>query len=203
MTRIDHVIYGTQDLDAAGQRFWHEYGLASYEGGLHPEYGTANRIVPLGDAYIEIMGIHGEAAARMNPLGDFVLSQIDGGDRWIAWCLRPDDIDATASRIGSVAVPGHRTRPDGTSVTWLLAGLEIALAEPPLPFFIAWDDPANMPGHQTLEHRSEATGIAGVEIACDPARLREHAGSDLPAIIVDGEPGIVAVTIAGANLRIE
>ncbi|HEX9695037.1 MAG TPA: VOC family protein [Actinomycetota bacterium] len=195
MTAIDHVIYGTRDLDAAGHRFWEEYGLASYEGGLHPAYGTANRIVPLGDSYIELMGISDPTAARMNPLGEFVLSQIDAGDRWIGWCLRPDDINAVADRIGSVAVPGHRTRPDGTSVTWMLAGLEIALTDPPLPFFIAWDDPDHTPGRESLEHRAGAMGIAEIEIACDAKQLRHHAGADLPVRIAPGDPGIVAVTL--------
>lgn len=204
MSAIDHVIYATHDLAAAGHRFWEEFGLASYEGGVHPDYGTANRIVPLGDSYIEIMGIQDEAVARMNPLGAFLLTQIDAGDRWVAWCLRPDDIEATAKRIGSVAIPGHRMRPDGTAVTWMLAGLEIALAEPPLPFFIAWDDAASMPGREALDHRTDVKGILRVEVACDPHRLRSHAGDDLRVRVVDGEPGIVAVTLAtGDGRRIE
>lgn len=200
MSHIDHVIYGARDLDETGHRFWDEFGLASYEGGVHPEFGTANRIVPLGDHYIELMGVSDPAVARMNPLGEFLLSQIEAGDRWIAWCLRPGDIEATATRIGSVAVPGHRMRPDGTSVTWLLAGLEIALTDPPMPFFIAWDDPDHTPGHEPLDHRAGAVGIEEVEIACDEARLRDHAGGDLPVRVVDGPPGIVAVTIAGSRI---
>ncbi|HVL90473.1 MAG TPA: VOC family protein [Actinomycetota bacterium] len=201
MNRIDHVIYGTHDVNAAGHRFWDEFGLASYEGGLHPAYGTANRIVPLGDSYIEIMGISDPTAARMNPLGEFVLSQIDDGDRWIAWCLRPGDIEQTAERIGSVAVPGHRVRPDGTSVTWLLAGLEIALSDPPLPFFIAWDDDAHMPGRETLEHRVLADGIDGIELVGDATRLREHAGDDVEASVTEGSPPrIVAVTVGGSRI---
>lgn len=196
MTVIDHVILGTRDLDAAAHRLWEQHGLASYEGGVHPEYGTANRIVPLGGCYIEIMGIADDAVAGTNPLGRFVLSQIDAGDRWIAWCLRPEDIESTAARIGSAAIPGRRMRPEGQTVTWRLAGLEIALAEPPLPFFIAWDDPAQMPGRQPLEHRTDVKAIRRVELACDPHRLRSHAGSDLPVRVVDGPAGIIAVTLA-------
>lgn len=203
MTAIDHLIFGVRDLDAAAHRFWEEYGLASYEGGVHPAYGTANRIVPMGDSYIEIMGVADPSVARTNPLGEFLLSQTQGGDRWVAWCLRSDDIEATATRIGSAAIPGERMRPDGRAVTWRLAGLEIALSDPPLPFFIAWDDPAQMPGREPLAHRADAKGIRRVELACDPHRLRSHAGTDLPVRVVDGPPGINAVVVATGDGSIQ
>ncbi|MGH2829253.1 MAG: VOC family protein [Actinomycetota bacterium] len=162
---IDHVIWGTRDLEAAGRRFWDEHGLASYEGGVHPAFGTANRIIPLGDSYIELMGIADQDVARGNPLGQFVLDTTAGGDRWILWCLRTDDIDVAAARIGSVVVPGERRRPDGSTVSWRLAGLETALSLPPLPFFIDWEDRSAYPGAATLEHRCGADGIARLEVA--------------------------------------
>lgn len=163
-TVIDHVIWGTRDLATAGQWFWSEHGLASYEGGAHPAYGTGNRIIPLGDSYIELMGIVDEATARSNPLGQYVLQQIDGGDRWIAWCLRSDDIDALAARIGAAPVAGERHTPDGRVVSWRSTGLELALTQPPLPFFIAWDDLSVHPGRTPLGHRRDVSGIRNVHV---------------------------------------
>lgn len=200
--RIDHVIYGTRDIDAAGARFWQQFGLASYEGGVHPRLGTGNRIVPFGDSYIEIMGIAEAAVARDNPLGRYLLESTASGDRWTGWCLRPDDIEAVALRIGSAVVPGERRRPDGGTVTWRLTGLEIALSEPPLPFFIAWDDPAQMPGRVPLEHRAGSPRIVAVEVAGDPARLEAHAGAGLPVRPAAGSPGIVAVVLESGDTEI-
>src|SRR6476469_4083347 len=45
------------DLDAAGREFEARHRLASVAGGRHPGWGTANRIVPLGDAYLELVAI--------------------------------------------------------------------------------------------------------------------------------------------------
>jgi hypothetical protein len=40
------------------------YGLASIEGGRHPGWGTANRIIPLGDAYIELVTVVDDEEAQ-------------------------------------------------------------------------------------------------------------------------------------------
>lgn len=202
---IDHVIWGTRDRSAAGGRFWDEFGLASYEGGVHPAFGTGNRIIPLGDSYLEIMGIADMDVARENPLGQFILSQTENGDRWIAWCLRTDDIDATAERAGSAVLPGQRVRPDGGMVSWRLAGLEAALGAPPMPFFIAWDDPASHPGAVPLEHRVGAPRIESLTLSGDEAAVKGHAGPGVPMQFEGGPPGIRAVTLAtdAATLTIE
>ncbi len=52
---MDHVIVIVHDLDAAASRYYEQHGLASVAGGRHPANGTANRIVPLGTSYIELM----------------------------------------------------------------------------------------------------------------------------------------------------
>ncbi len=49
MLRLDHVVFAVPDLDEAAVRFRGEFGLDSTEGGRHERWGTANRIVPLGD----------------------------------------------------------------------------------------------------------------------------------------------------------
>lgn len=35
LPRIDHIIIGAQDLKAAVDHFYNEYGLAAYHGGKH------------------------------------------------------------------------------------------------------------------------------------------------------------------------
>jgi hypothetical protein len=43
---LDHVLLAVRDLQAAGSILEDRYGLASIEGGRHPDWGTANRIWP-------------------------------------------------------------------------------------------------------------------------------------------------------------
>ncbi|MGZ6697752.1 MAG: VOC family protein, partial [Solirubrobacteraceae bacterium] len=45
--RIDHVLWRTEDLDAAAERMRREHGLRAVGGGRHEGMGTHNRIVPL------------------------------------------------------------------------------------------------------------------------------------------------------------
>ena len=65
MLRLDHVVYAAGDLDEAALRFRESFGLDSLEGGRHDRGGTANRIVPLGRQYVELVTVvDPEAAAH-------------------------------------------------------------------------------------------------------------------------------------------
>ena len=64
LPRIDHIIIGAHDLQAAGDHIYNTYGLASYVGGRHQGWGTENIIVPLGEAYLEIAAVFDEALAN-------------------------------------------------------------------------------------------------------------------------------------------
>jgi glyoxalase-like protein len=88
MLRIDHVVLASADLDATGERLWRDHGLASVHGGRHPAWGTANRIVPLGDQYVEALGVlDGEQAARSG-FGRFMRDIAEQGDRWYTVAIR-------------------------------------------------------------------------------------------------------------------
>ena len=99
---IDHVILATRDIDATSLRAsnattvclrWRVAGTRAH--------GAGNRIVPLGSAYIEIMGIVDEAEAAASPMGSWIREQTANGDRLAALCLRTDapGFDATAERL--------------------------------------------------------------------------------------------------------
>ena len=56
--QIDHVMYGVRDLEEARSRFQHSYGLTAVSGGVHPDAGTANVILPVGnDQYVELITV--------------------------------------------------------------------------------------------------------------------------------------------------
>jgi hypothetical protein len=197
--RIDHVVLGSRDLETTAKRFLDGYGLASVPGGHHAAWGTANRIVPLGDDYVEFLAVVDRPVAEASGFGRFLAELTAEGDRWFTVCMADDDIDVTAARLGLDVVPGARLRPDGTEVRWRGAGLEDPRRDPWLPFFIEWQvAPDAYPGRMPVEHRVEVGGISWVEMAGDAARLTEWLDGTPSSIrvLAGGEPGIRAVGLS-------
>ncbi|MGH2635313.1 MAG: VOC family protein [Actinomycetota bacterium] len=199
--RIDHVAFAVGDLEEAAGRFRREYGLDSTPGGRHPGWGTANRIVPLGEAYLELVAAVDEGAASRSVFGRAVLERAAAGGGWAAICVAPDDLDSVASRLGLEVVEGRRERPDGSRVRWRSAGVEDERRAPWMPFFIAWDiETTEHPGRLRAGHGSRVEGIARVEVGGDAAALRDWlGGASLPLVVVPGPPGIRAVALATAG----
>jgi Glyoxalase-like domain len=196
--RIDHVVYGVQDLEVTAARMKEEFGLGSVLGGRHPGWGTGNRIIPLGPSYIELLAVFDRPEAQRSDLGRSLLEAVAEGDRFLAWCVSTDDVEDLAMRLELPVAAGTRERPDGTTLQWRSAGLERALAEPSLPFFITWDIPDDLhPGRAQANHIVRPTGIAKLEVGGDAIRLNEWLGdSVLPVEAVGGPPGVLAVTVA-------
>ena len=171
--RVDHVVYGVSDLDDAGERLARELGLASVPGGVHPGLGTANRLVGLGDSYMELLA---------GPPVDALLAR--GPDRLLGWMVRTDDIEAEAIRLGLDVLAMSRKRPDGVELRWRLAGWGLS---GPLPVFIQWDTPWAPGGEARL---------AWVEVGVHPATLTDWVGgAELPVRYAEGEPGVHAVGV--------
>jgi Glyoxalase-like domain len=192
---LDHVIYATDDLDAEAERWRRASGLASVEGGRHARWGTANRIVPLGEDYVEIAAVVDAEQARGNVFGRAILERTG---RWLGVVVATDELDAVASRLGLDVGQGSRVRPDGTELRWRSAGFDDPRREWWMPFFIEWNVPPELhPGRADVHHGRAVRGIASVEIAGDGERLRSWTGeADLPFVVVDGPGEIRGVTLA-------
>jgi hypothetical protein len=205
MQRIDHVVYAVRDLDAAARQLLDEHGLASIPGGRHPRWGTANRIVPLGDTYLELLAVEDPAVAPA--LSGPLLAATADGDRWYSICVADDDLGTTAARLGLEVHPGVRTRPDGAEIRWRGAGFDDPGRPPWLPFFITWDVPDDLlPGRAPAPaHPSGASGIEAVEVGGDRATLAAWIGDEgrrLPIVVVDDEPGVRAVRLVTDHLDV-
>jgi hypothetical protein len=201
--RVDHVILAVADLDRAAARVEATTGLASVPGGVHPGFGTANRVVPVGGgAYVELMAVQDPALAARTPVGQWVARACATGDALAGWMVAPDDLVTTARRIGAEVVAGERQLPDGTDVRWRLAGIETMLRDPPLPAFIAWDVPGDRhPSAMAVEHAVRPAGVGWVEVAGDGGRLRDWlagdgGAADVRTVCTPGPPGLRAVGIA-------
>ncbi len=127
MLAVDHVIVVVHDLDAAARRYDKQLGLGSVAGGRHAEHGTGNRIVPLGDSYIELMAVVDRDEAASSSLGSWVERRL--GEAPVALCLRTDDIEAAAESTGSIsAATGIASRHGWGPISWTYATSKALLA---------------------------------------------------------------------------
>ena len=192
---IDHVLVPVDDLAAAGAIVERRYGLTSIEGGHHPLWGTANRIVPLGDAYVELVAVIDRDAAALSAFGRWILGATPGQP--LGWAVRTAAISEVGQRLGLSIAEGSRTTPGGEVLRWRSAGLDEATAEPGLPFFIEWGDGVRLPGAAPVHHRSGDVHLRRLTLAVDPARLAQWLGrNELPLAIESGRAGVVSVVLA-------
>ena len=100
--------------------------------------------MPLGATYLELVRIVDEAEAARSAFGRWVAAARSGAP--FGWAVRTDDLDAVAARLGLTVRDGARQAPDGRRLTWRMAGIEQAAAEPSLPFVIEWGAETPFPG---------------------------------------------------------
>ncbi len=158
---IDHVIYRVRDLAEGAARFLDHYGLASLAGGRHPGHGTANRIIPLGPDYLELVAVVDPDEAAGSAFGTKVLDSAEG---WIGVAMRVARIEDHVEP-GDEIIAMTRRRPDGVELSWRLTHFERFLNDEG-PFLIEWgvtDD--LLPGTATARHRVDPTGVAKIEYA--------------------------------------
>jgi hypothetical protein len=187
------------DLAAAGRELGARHGLASIDGGRHPGWGTANRIVPLGEAYLELVAVVDEAEAAQSPFGSWVARASPAVAKPLGWAVRTSELDEVARRLGLVVSAGSRATRDGQVLRWRLAGIEQAAAEPSLPFFIEWEHGTPHPGRTPAPHRAAGVQIAKLEFAGGADRLAawlDH--SRLPITVRPGAPALTSIVLAGA-----
>jgi hypothetical protein len=198
MLRIDHPVRAVRDLDEAAKRWRRDHGLDSSAGGRHARWGTANRVVPLGDDYVELIAVADPERARASAFGRSVARQAAAGEAWLTFAVSTDDLDGVAGRLGLEVSEGRRDLPDGSALRWRSAGLEDERREPGLPFFIAWDvPPEHHPGRTRAGHGIRPRGIAWIEIGGDEARLADWlGGAELPVRVVGGPSVVRSVAVA-------
>ena len=191
--RIDHVIYATNDLDAAAMRVESELGLTVVAGGRHEGHGTQNRIVPLGGGYLELMGVADAEEAVASPIGSALRARLTAqGDGLFAWAVAVESVERVADRLGLPITAVSRQ-----GMTARLVGVAEALPNPVLPFFIERDEGIADPGAG-----GEAGGITWLEVAGDRDALARRLGSgQLPVTVVVGSVGVVAIGIGDTEFR--
>ena len=188
---IDHVIVPVADLADAAAALERKHGLGSVAGGRHPTWGTANRIVPLGDTYIELVAVVEPATASQSPFGTWIATTTPGAP--LGWVVRTTAIDEIGRRLGLTVVAGSRVAPGGEQITWRTVGLDVAIRERGLPFFIEWGDGVPFPGSAQVPHPRGPARLTRLSVDADPLRLHGLLGeADLPVRVA---PERMVVTI--------
>lgn len=184
---IDHVVFCVADLDVAGENLSRQYGFVSHPGGRHPGHGTSNRIVPLGESYLELVAMVDAEEAAHSRFGRWVRENAADPPTAHALCLRTYDLDEICARLGLEPVAMTRETPHGVTLRWRLAGLEQAL-EDQLPFFVEWDIPGDAhPGQMQPGNRVR---IDEVVLTGDVDRLRAWTAGARGVRVESGEPAI-------------
>src|SRR5262245_20187014 len=188
---IDHLVIAVADPDAAADELTTALGVAAGGGGRHDRLGTFNRLVWLGDSYLELIGVFDVDLARESWIGAPTVRALEAGGGLATWAIATDAIDADVARLreqgsdlGDI-VAGERTRPDGRVVRWRLAAPPTL--DPDRPPFLIEHDPTG----------AEWTEADRADRAGGPARLARLEGA------VDGvdRPGRAFARTIGARFR--
>jgi hypothetical protein len=192
---IDHVLIPVEDLSVAADTVEARYGLASVAGGRHPGWGTENRIIPLGETYLELIAVVDPDVAAGSAFGRWIAAAPTG--EALGWAVRTRAIDDVAGRLGLTITDGSRTTPAGDVLRWRSAGLDVATAQPGLPFFIEWGDDVPLPGAAPVEHPRGPATLRRLALSTNAARLASWLGPhDLPVSVQSGRSGVVSVVLA-------
>lgn len=140
LTGLDHVIIGVHDLAQTASNFDQKLGLVASGGGIHPMGGTANRIIVIGDTYIELIAVHAPAEAQQS-----MLARLAKGEGYLNFVLGSNDIHADsgaiAARGNTLLGPkaGELRSADGRSRAWIRADIERPDLTQHYPFIIQHD----------------------------------------------------------------
>lgn len=93
MLTFDHFAVTATTLDAGARWVETALGVTLAGGGKHALMGTHNRLLALGDIYLEVIAIDPEATPPSRPRW-FDIDRFTGAPRITTWIARTDDLDA-------------------------------------------------------------------------------------------------------------
>ncbi len=171
---LDHIIIGVNDLAQATETFEHRLGLLASGGGSHPTGGTANRIIVIGDTYLELITICTPAEAQQS-----MIERLAKGDGYVNFVLASNDITGDSQAIAARGTPivgpkaGELTGAEGHSRAWMRTDIERPDMAQHYPFIIQHDSTGKerrfrLAGWQTPpEHPLGATRVLSATISVE------------------------------------
>lgn len=195
LSSVDHLVYGTPDLQRGVGEIEELLGVRATPGGRHPRWGTRNALIALGPlSYLEIIAPDPEQPAPETPRL-FGIDDLEKS-RLVTWAAGGSDLKRLRSEaegkgihLGEVRT-GSRQAPDGALLSWSLTDPGTVLADGIVPFFIDW-------GESPHPARTAAQGAALIGLRAEHPEARSvegilrSIGLDLPV-----RPGAASALIA-------
>lgn len=209
---IDHVVLACADPDATATELEVRLGLAATGGGRHEALGTLNRLVWLGNAYLELVGVFDAELATRSWLGRPVLDALERGGGLVTWAVAVDDLAETlrwappdAGLVGPLG--GERRRHDERVVRWQLAH-PVSLSAT-TPFLIEhdrtaaeWTDVERAARADEQHPVGGRARLAGLEVvAASPAVAAGRLRSVFAAVVEPAGRAAVRVRFAAQDVR--
>lgn len=195
MLALDHLAVAASTLQDGVAVVEEALGVSLAGGGEHPLMGTHNRLLGLGDVYLEVISINPAAPAPDHPRW-FDLDNFSGAPRLTNWICRTSDIEAAiASSPDGVGVPVDLARAD---LRWQMA----VPADGKLPFdnaypaLIQWHGTA----HPTTRLNDVGCRLLEVEVTHPQATTLKSA---LNGVFDDARVSILHGDVAGFRAEIQ
>jgi len=191
---LDHLVLATPDLSGTIADLETRLGVRAAEGGRHPNRGTRNAVIALSDvSYLEIIGVDPEqpspTSARWFRVDSVTTPTL------VAWAAKSSQLEISITAASEFGVElgeildGHRTRPDGTPLSWRFTDPNRVVADGLVPFLIDWGESlhpaataprgprlmefrAAHPEPQSIQTQLRALGIALEVDGCQVPGLR-------------------------------
>ena len=96
---FDHIAIGCSDLDEGTAWVEDQLGVTLLPGGKHAHFGTHNRLLGMGDLYLEVIAKDPTAPPKDYPTW-FDLDNFTGPPRLANWICRCDDIEKDQAITG-------------------------------------------------------------------------------------------------------
>jgi Glyoxalase-like domain len=143
LTRIDHLVYATPDLQLGIDAIEQRLGVKATPGGQHPGLGTRNALVALGPtSYLEIIGPDPDQPKPAGPRR-FGIDDLKA-PRVVRWVIKSNELEAVSAKAAKAGVAlgavtsGSRRRPDGVVLSWRYTDPATVVVDGLVPFFIDW-----------------------------------------------------------------
>ncbi len=195
LSKVDHLIYGTPDLEATLEELEDLFGIQASPGGQHLGEGTRNALYSLGpNTYLEILAPDPDQPPPEKPrwLGMDDLTE----PRLVTWVARATNLDQLVLdaaketiHLGSV-LAGGRTRPDGTRLSWHVTDPHVVIASGIVPFFIDWGDTSH-----PSQNAAQGLALTGLRAEHPEARATRRAlcSLSLDLVVEEGPmPALIA-----------
>ncbi|WP_224826551.1 VOC family protein [Cognatishimia sp. MH4019] len=192
MLSFDHFAITTTRLEDGVAEVEEALGLSLDAGGQHPHFGTHNRLLGLGGAYMEVIAIDPDAPAPDYPRW-FDMDNFDGPTRLTNWIVQTPDLAAALADLpDGVGNPVALQRGD---LRWQMAVPADGKlpCDGAFPAIIAWEGDAH-PAKRLAERGCRLTHleIAHPRIAEVRAALRGHFADPLISMTEGPEKRLTA-----------